>query len=121
MFIRFVQDSLRPLPALVRDGVAGRVSFSFTVNAQGRTENIKLVQTLRADADVLRNAHRLDPIQWQPGTQNGRPVSVSFTLPISFNRPSQSALTDSLDGPASRKGALPLRTWGTDRRTFPVD
>ena len=122
-FIRFVQDSLRVLPALARDGVTGRVSFSFTVNAQGRTENIKLVQRLRADADaeVLRNAHRLDPIQWQPGTQNGRPVSVSFTLPISFNRPTQSTLTDSLDGPAARKGALPLRTWGTDRRTFPAD
>lgn len=122
-FIRFVQDSLRVLPALVRDGVAGRVSFSFTVNAQGRTENIKLVQRLRADADaeVLRNAHRLDNIQWQPGTQNGRPVSVSFTMPIRFNLSSQAALTDSLDGPVSRKGALPLRTWGTDRRTFPAD
>ena len=122
-FIRFVQDSLRVLPALMRDGVAGRVSFSFTVTAQGRTENIKLVQKLRADADaeVLRNAHRLDRIQWQPGTQNGRPVSVSFTLPISFNRSAQAAPTDSLDGSAYRKRALPLRTWGTDRRTFPAD
>lgn len=119
-FVRFVQDSLRVLPALLRDGVAGRVSFSFTVNAQGRTENIRLVKTLRADADaeVLRNAHRLDPIQWQPGTQNGRPVSVSFTLPISF---SLSARADSLDGAAYRKRAFPLRTWGTDRRTFPLD
>ncbi len=125
-FIRFVQDSLRVLPALARDGVAGRVSFSFTVNAQGRTENIRLVQKLRADADaeVLRNAHRLDQIQWQPGTQNGRPVSISFTLPISFNLPAhaaQTALADSLDGPAYRKRAFPLQLWGTDRRTFPAD
>ncbi len=122
-FIRFVQDSLRPLPALVRDGVTGRVSFAFTVNAQGRTENIRLVETLRADADaeVLRNAHRLDNIQWQPGTQNGRPVSVVFTLPINFNRHLQPALADSLDGPAGRKGALPLQTWGTDHRIFPPD
>lgn len=121
--VRFVQDSLRVPPALVRDGVAGRVSFSFTVNALGRTENIKLVQKLRADADaeVLRNAHRLDPIQWQPGTQNGRPVSVSFTVPISFNLPAPAAPADSLDDPAYRKRALPLQTWGPDRRIFPPD
>ncbi|MDQ2772609.1 MAG: energy transducer TonB [Bacteroidota bacterium] len=120
--IRFLQDSLRVLPALARDGVAGRVSFAFIVNVQGRTENIRLVETLRADADaeVLRNAHRLDRIQWQPGTQNGRPVSVSFTVPISFNRPVQSAKADSLDGPTYRKRAFPLRTWGTDRRAFPA-
>ncbi len=124
-FIRFVQDSLRVLPALARDGVAGRVSFSFTVNAQGRTENIRLVQKLRADADaeVLRNAHRLDRVQWEPGTQNGRPVSVSFTLPISFNIASkqpQEIVGDSLDtGRYDRKLAPARPSWESKRWPVP--
>ena len=124
-FLQFLQDSLRVLPQLARDGIRGRASFSFTINAQGRTENIKLVKGLRADADaeVLRSAHRLDRIQWQPGTQNGRPVSVSFTVPISFNinsKRSDQPLGDSLDtGPYQRQMAFPLSSWDSKRFQAP--
>ena len=120
-FLQFLRDSLRVLPQLARDGVRGRASFSFTINAQGRTENIKLVKGLRADADaeVLRSAHRLDRIQWQPGTQNGRPVSVSFTVPISFNLPAKPALPDSLQTSAYNTGTVPVQAWGTNWRIFP--
>lgn len=124
-FLNFLQDSLRVLPALARDGMAGRVSFSFTVTALGRTENIRLVQRLRADADaeVLRTAHRLDPIQWQPGTQNGRPVSVVFTVPISFNTNSKRTtefVGDSLDtGPYQRQMAFPISNWDSKRWLAP--
>ena len=113
-FLQFLQDSLRVLPQLARNGVRSRASFSFTINAQGRTENIKLVRGLRADADaeVLRNAHRLDAIQWEPGTQNSRSVTVSFMVPISFNinsKRSDQPLGDSLDtGPYQRQMAFPL-------------
>ena len=32
-FLQFLQDSLRVLPQLARDGIRGRASFSFTINA----------------------------------------------------------------------------------------
>lgn len=109
------QENIFP-PKALRDGVQGQVRFSFTVDAQGRTTDIKLVQGLRADVDsaVLRNAHRLEAIRWQPGTQNGRPVGVLMTVPMSFRVSANSGAassSDSLDAPRFHKARLPLSLW----------
>jgi TonB family protein len=106
------QEILFP-PKALRDGVQGQVGLSFTVDAQGRATDIKLVQGLRADVDsaVLRNAHRLDAIRWQPGTQNGRPVGVLMTVPMSFRASSGNlagSSPDSLDALRFHKARLPL-------------
>ena len=127
--VKFINDGLGPARRAAQNGVQGRASFSFAVDAQGHTIDIQLVQGLRPDidAEVLRNAHRLDSIQWRPGTQNGRPVRVAFTIPLSFNLrpnggpPRASAAGDSLEIPAFNKVALPPATWGPDRRIFPSD
>ena len=85
-FMKFVNDGLIFPPNALRGSVNGRAFFFFTVNAQDRTTDIKRIKGLRedVDAEVIRDAHRLDAIQWKPGTQNGRPVSIAFTIPISF-------------------------------------
>ncbi|OGX90446.1 energy transducer TonB [Hymenobacter coccineus] len=121
--VKFINDGLGPARQLARDGsVQGRAFFSFAVDAQGHAVDIKLVQGIRADidAEVLRNAHRLDSIQWRPGTQNGRGVRVSFTIPVNFNL-NLAAAGDSLEIPAFNKVALPAPVWGADRRIFPSD
>ncbi|WP_201978634.1 energy transducer TonB [Hymenobacter rubidus] len=124
-FRRFVNADVHFPAKALRDGVSGRVFFSFAVNAQGRTQDIKLVKGLRddVDAEVLRNAHRLDAIQWEPGTQNGRPVTVSFTVPISFNINEKQAvktLGDSLDtGRYDHQVAFPLSSWESKRWPAP--
>ena len=122
-FMRFVNADVHFPPKALRDGVSGRVFFSFAVNAQGRAQDIKIVKGLRADVDaeVLRNAHRLDAIQWEPGTQNDRPVTVSFTVPISFNiTPSQrgQAQGDSLNAGPYHKFVHPQPSWPPFNRRF---
>jgi TonB family protein len=123
-FVRFVNADVHFPSKALRDGISGKVYFSFAVNAQGRAQDIKIVKGLRADVDaeVLRNAHRLDAIQWEPGTQNGRPVTVSFTVPITFNinpRKQDYSLGDSLDtGPYQRQLAFALPSW--DSKRWPV-
>ncbi|MFD1466880.1 energy transducer TonB [Hymenobacter caeli] len=125
--IKFLNDGLKPAQRVARGDVRGRVFFSFTVDAQGHTVDIKLVQGLRpdVDAEVLINAHRLDNIQWRPGIQNGRPVSVSFTVPISFNLPAGAARSnlaagDSLDQGPYQKLVLPLPSWTGKRPQVPA-
>ena len=125
-FVRFINADVRYPPRALRDGVTGRVYFSFAVNAQGRVQDIKVVKGVRADidAEALRNAHRLDSIRWRPGTQNGRPVTVTFTVPINFNiAGSRRGLPvgDSLLAPAFNKGALGALPWADDRRILPTD
>lgn len=109
------QDKMFPAKAL-RDGVQGQVKFSFAVDAQGHTTDIKLVQGLRADVDsaVLRNARRLEAVQWRPGTQNGRPVRVAYTVPLTFsvgNVSRNGGPLDSLDVGPYQKLVLPLGSW----------
>lgn len=122
-FVRFLNADVQFPPRALRDGVSGRVYFSFAVNAHGRAQDIKRVKGLRddVDAEVLRNAHRLDAIQWEPGTQNGRPVTVSFTVPISFNIKTGRGGpgSDSLSAPAFNKGSMLPLPWAADRRILP--
>ena len=122
-FKRFINADVHYPPRALRDGITGQVFFSFAVNGQGRTQDIKIVKGLRADidAEVLRNAHRLDAIQWEPGTQNGRPVTVSFTAPMNFNIDSQRSsqpLGDSLDAGSYHKFVHPQPSWPPYNRLF---
>lgn len=118
------QDKMYPAKAL-RDGVQGQVRLAFAVDAQGHTADLKLVQGLRADIDsaVLRNARRLAAVQWRPGTQNGRPVRVAFTVPLTFSVDAVSrngAPLDSLDiGPYQRL-VLPLGSWAGRQERLPA-
>ena len=116
--MHYLNKDLRFPAKALRDGVQGKVLFSFVVDTQGRAVNIKLVKGLRdeVDAEVLRVAHRLDSIRWRPGTQNGRPVQVAFTVPITFSvqgGPTRFGApgADSLDLPRFTKLKLPTGAW----------
>ncbi len=73
-------------PALaLANGVEGKVFASFVVNAQGEVTDLKIVKGLGAglDEETLRAIARLP--RFIPGKQNGRAVSVQYTVPISYN------------------------------------
>jgi protein TonB len=57
---------------------------SFVVAKNGVIQNIKIVNSGRADLDkeVLRVINKM-PL-WKPGMQNGKAVSVYFNLPVTF-------------------------------------
>ena len=72
-------------PALaLRNQVEGRIFVSFTVNAQGDVSDVKVVKGLGSglDEETIRGVKTLP--KFIPGKQNGRAVSVSFTVPITF-------------------------------------
>ncbi|WP_231590780.1 energy transducer TonB [Hymenobacter terrenus] len=72
-------------PALaLRNGVEGRVYVSFTVNAKGEVVDAKVLKGLGSglDEETLRAIGTLP--KFIPGKQNGREVSVSFSVPITF-------------------------------------
>ena len=124
--MKFLNDSLRFPPRALRDGVQGKVFVAFTVDSTGRTRHIKLVQGLRSDVDeaTLRSFRRLEQVQWRPGTQNSRPVAVSFTVPISFRVAVGGSFvpTDSLDLPPFRQPRPGMLTdWDLPRRGIPAD
>jgi TonB family protein len=117
--LNFLSDSMRYPKSALRDQVQGKILISFLVNPEGRTTDIRVKQGIRADldAEALRVAQRLTRIQWQPGTQNQRPVTVSYTVPLTFKITNglNGAATDSLDLLPVPKFSIPAPTWTANR------
>lgn len=73
-----------PAPA-VEQGIRGKVLVQFVVERDGSLTDIQVLRDLgygtREEAiRVLRASPK-----WKPGVQNGRPVRVSYTLPLSLD------------------------------------
>jgi TonB family protein len=62
----------------------GRVFVRFEVNKRGIVSHAKIVKGLRADVDSAVVAATRQLPRFTPGKQNGRVVTVSFTLPITI-------------------------------------
>ncbi|GAA4369367.1 hypothetical protein GCM10023185_42960 [Hymenobacter saemangeumensis] len=93
-----IQRGLIYPEAALRSSVQGRVFVSFTVDSLGQVKEPKIVKGIGwgCDEAVLVAVKKLPRLQ--PGTQQGRPVSVGITLPITFKIQ---------DNPASRLGRSP--------------
>ncbi|MEO3403845.1 TonB family protein [Mucilaginibacter sp. CAU 1740] len=77
-------------PAVARENnVQGRVICTFVVERDGSLTDIKVVRGIGSGCDeeairVLKNSPK-----WKPGIQNGRPVRVQYSVPISFTLASE--------------------------------
>jgi protein TonB len=73
------------IPAEARKNkIQGSVITSFVVMKDGSIGDVKVVRGIGFGADeeavrVIKNMPK-----WFPGMQNGQPVNVQYTLPISF-------------------------------------
>lgn len=79
-----IQKAARYPTQAMAAGVEGKVFASFVVNAQGEVTDLKIVKGLGSglDEETLRAISKLP--RFIPGRQNGRAVSVQYTVPISF-------------------------------------
>ncbi|GAB3860628.1 hypothetical protein GCM10028822_38810 [Hymenobacter terrigena] len=68
----------------IQQHIEGRVFVSFTVGENGMVRDAKVVKGIGAGCDesVLAAVQQLP--QFIPGRQAGRPVPVSFTVPVTF-------------------------------------
>jgi TonB family protein len=84
-FYNFLQHNLHYPEKAKRKNIQGKVFISFVVEKDGSLTNLKISKGVSEDLD----AEALRVIQaspnWNPGTQNGRPVRVAYTLPLSFS------------------------------------
>ena len=74
-----------PVEALM-DKATGRVYVSFVVNPEGQVEQAQVVKKSHwaLNKEALRVVREMP--RWEvPGRMKGQPVSVSFTVPVSFN------------------------------------
>ncbi len=71
-------------PAAAEEGVSGRVVVEFVVGKDGSITNVKVVRPRHPalDKEALRVVKAMP--KWIPGRNNGQPVKVTYTLPVTF-------------------------------------
>ena len=82
--MKFLQSHINYPPMAAENGVQGKVVVQFVVDKTGRVGEVKVVRSV--DKDLDREATRVCKSlpKFTPGRQNGHPVSVWYTLPVSF-------------------------------------
>lgn len=72
-------------PQLAREsGIQGRVFINFVVENDGSVTNVKVMRSLGGgcDEEAVRVVKSMP--KWKPGKQRGKPVRVSYNLPVNF-------------------------------------
>jgi TonB family C-terminal domain len=82
--MRFLSKNIKYPSIASKYGISGKVYAQFVVSKLGKLYNVKILRGIGGgcDEEAVR-VIKLMP-DWIPGRQNGKPVSVYFVLPISF-------------------------------------
>jgi TonB family protein len=83
-FGSFLGKSLRYPPKARDNNIQGRVYLSFVVDKEGDLQDLKVMRGVdeELDNEALR-VMKMSP-KWNPGTKRGKPVRVSYTIPVFF-------------------------------------
>ncbi|PXV64366.1 protein TonB [Dysgonomonas alginatilytica] len=82
--MRFIGSNLKYPTISVENGIEGRVIIRFVIGKDGRVSDVEIVRTLdpACDKEAMRVVKMMP--KWVAGMQNGRNVSVYYTLPVLF-------------------------------------
>ena len=72
-------------PQIAREtGVQGKVFVNFVVEPDGSVSNVKILRGIGGgcDEEAMRVVKSMP--KWKPGKQRGKPVRVSYNLPVNF-------------------------------------
>jgi len=83
-FSKWVNQHLDYPEIAKENGVQGRVTLQFTVNADGTVSNVKVLRGV--DSSLDKEAVRVvsQSPKWKPGKQRDRAVKVTYTFPVIF-------------------------------------
>ncbi len=82
--MKYLAQNTKYPPIAKENGVSGRVFVQFVIDKNG---NVTQVKTLRGvdpalDAEAIRVVKSMP--KWKPGSQRGKPVPVTYQVPINF-------------------------------------
>lgn len=82
--LKYITEHLKYPAIAAENGVQGRVTCQFVVNKDGQVRDVKIIKTLDPYCDKEAIRVILSMPNWIPGKQNGKAVSVKYTVPITF-------------------------------------
>lgn len=81
---RWISENMQYPQDAYNDGIQGRVKVSVEINSDGSIGDVSIVKSVHPSLD--KEAIRLfkSMPKWNPGTQNGNPVSAKMVFPLNF-------------------------------------
>lgn len=82
--MKYLADNVKYPDDAQKNGMQGRVVVSFVVECDGSISNVKTVQSVypSLDSEAVRVVEAMP--HWIPGTENGIPTRVRYSVPVSF-------------------------------------
>ncbi|MBE7441087.1 MAG: energy transducer TonB [Flavobacteriales bacterium] len=81
---KFLQKEMKYPQVAKENGIQGTVFVNFVVGQDGKIRDVKVLRGVNKmlDDEAVRVVKAMP--SWKPGKQRGKPVSVSYNLPIKF-------------------------------------
>ena len=94
--MKYLKKNLRYPQICKEQGVQGRVIVQFVVNPDSTLSDFNVIKSVNPhlDKEALRVVSSMP--KWKPGEQRGKPVSVRFTLPVTFRLPEDTVKVDTV-------------------------
>jgi protein TonB len=82
--MNFLSQNIKYPPVAADNGIKGKVTVSFVVNKDGSISDARILRSVdqALDKEAIRVVNSMP--KWKPGKQSGKPVRVSFSVPINF-------------------------------------
>ena len=84
--MKYLQETIKYPAEAAKQGIEGRVIVQFVVGIDGTVSNVKLMRPVNPllDQEALRVVTAMP--KWTPGKQDGKPVAVKYTIPVTFRQ-----------------------------------
>jgi protein TonB len=81
---KFISDNVKYPDECKKNNVQGKVFVSYIIDENGNVTKAKVERGVDSslDKEALRVVKAMG--KWKPGTKDGKPVKVQFTMPINF-------------------------------------
>ena len=85
VMMKYLAANIKYPASAVKAKKQGRVIVAFVIQKDGSVTNARIVRSVdpELDAEALRIVKAMP--NWTPGTQDGKPVDVNYTIPVVFS------------------------------------
>lgn len=82
--MEFIKDNIKYPESLKESAIQGRVVVQFVISETGEIGDVKVIRSIdpALDAEAVRVVKSMP--RWKPGVQDGKTVSVKYTMPVMF-------------------------------------
>ena len=106
-FAKWVNAHLVYPATAKKEGAQGRLVMQFVIHPDGQVRDIQVIRGVHPDLDAEAVRVVSSSPAWTPGYVNGKPVKVSYVLPIVFQLKGGEKKDDAQAAPQDTSKALP--------------